>query len=211
MELRRYRTASVTEGFLKVRAELGPQAVVLETRTVNRSPWLPWIGGRQVEVTAATGGAMSSGRRSVPGLETDLRSRRDAATDALVARLEASGLERPLAFEIATAIPLWRRRGTSLSSVHGVLTERLAPLVAGPEDENSRAQSGASDAPVVDVKVFVGPPGVGKTTTIAKMAAQERGRGGPRYGLIAADGYRVGAVDRSVQFRVAHENSKSCR
>jgi flagellar biosynthesis protein FlhF len=42
----------------------------------------------------------------------------------------------------------------------------------------------------------VGPPGVGKTTTVAKIAAQERARRGTRIGLVSADGYRVGAVEQ---------------
>jgi len=46
------------------------------------------------------------------------------------------------------------------------------------------------------VEVFVGPPGVGKTTTIAKLAAQERARHGRRVSLVAADGFRVGAVEQ---------------
>jgi flagellar biosynthesis protein FlhF len=37
---------------------------------------------------------------------------------------------------------------------------------------------------------------VGKTTTIAKIAAQERARRGHRLGLVAADGFRVGAVEQ---------------
>ncbi len=45
-------------------------------------------------------------------------------------------------------------------------------------------------------KLFVGPPGAGKTTTIAKIAAQERARRGQRLGLLAADGFRVGAVEQ---------------
>ena len=44
------------------------------------------------------------------------------------------------------------------------------------------------------IEVFVGPPGAGKTTTIAKIAAQQRARRGARLGLVAADGFRVGAV-----------------
>jgi flagellar biosynthesis protein FlhF len=44
--------------------------------------------------------------------------------------------------------------------------------------------------------VFVGPPGAGKTTTIAKIAAQERARHGQRLGLVAADGFRVGAIEQ---------------
>src|SRR5262249_53608533 len=41
-----------------------------------------------------------------------------------------------------------------------------------------------------------GRPGTGKTTTIAKIAAQERARRGTRLNLLAADGFRVGAVEQ---------------
>src|SRR6185369_544464 len=41
---------------------------------------------------------------------------------------------------------------------------------------------------------FVGPTGAGKTTTIAKLAAQHGGR--TRVGLIMADGVRVGAREQ---------------
>jgi flagellar biosynthesis protein FlhF len=44
--------------------------------------------------------------------------------------------------------------------------------------------------------VFVGPPGVGKTTTIAKIAAQERARRGRLLGMVAADAFRAGAVEQ---------------
>jgi flagellar biosynthesis protein FlhF len=60
-------------------------------------------------------------------------------------------------------------------------------------------------------EVFVGPPGVGKTTTIAKIAAQERVRRRRALNLVAADGFRAGAIEQlrgyaqimSVPFRVA--------
>ena len=44
--------------------------------------------------------------------------------------------------------------------------------------------------------MFVGPPGVGKTTTIAKIAARERAGRGRALGIVAADGFRVGAVEQ---------------
>jgi len=42
--------------------------------------------------------------------------------------------------------------------------------------------------------VFVGPPGVGKTTTLAKLAARQAAGGEAKVGLIGIDGYRIGAV-----------------
>jgi flagellar biosynthesis protein FlhF len=58
------------------------------------------------------------------------------------------------------------------------------------------ASMAATDSTYAAVEVFVGPPGVGKTTTIAKIAAQERARRGQSLGLVAADAFRIGAVEQ---------------
>lgn len=46
------------------------------------------------------------------------------------------------------------------------------------------------------VAAFVGPTGVGKTTTIAKLAAEQVLTRGKRVGLITADTYRIAAVEQ---------------
>lgn len=43
---------------------------------------------------------------------------------------------------------------------------------------------------------FVGPTGVGKTTTIAKLAAEQTLKGGRKVGFITSDTYRIAAVDQ---------------
>ncbi len=46
------------------------------------------------------------------------------------------------------------------------------------------------------IRAFVGPTGVGKTTTIAKLASQETLLNGKSVGLITIDTYRIGAVEQ---------------
>ena len=46
------------------------------------------------------------------------------------------------------------------------------------------------------VVAFIGPTGVGKTTTIAKLAANFKLRGRCRVGLVTIDTYRIAAVDQ---------------
>ncbi len=56
------------------------------------------------------------------------------------------------------------------------------------------ATPGMADGPLTIA--LVGPTGVGKTTTIAKLAATYKLRHGRRVGLITSDTYRIAAVDQ---------------
>ncbi|MBJ6363395.1 flagellar biosynthesis protein FlhF [Paenibacillus sp. GCM10012307] len=51
-------------------------------------------------------------------------------------------------------------------------------------------------SPTLRVLNFVGPTGVGKTTTIAKLAAEQTLRHKRRVGFITSDTYRIAAVDQ---------------
>ena len=148
-------------------------------------------GGRRRTVGRATPGAGSRDNCAARG--------GDPATAELVARLEASGIDRALAFEIASAIPVRQRRGVKPSVVHAAVAGRLNGLVPA-DDEVTFARAGGTEGgdatPSPPVHVFVGPPGVGRTTTVAKLAARARTRAGVRVGLISADGHRVGAVEQ---------------
>ncbi|MGE3191593.1 MAG: hypothetical protein AB7N90_18055 [Vicinamibacterales bacterium] len=206
-----------------VRAELGPDALVLSTRFVPASGLRGLMGQRDVEVTAAADPtlaevrqrqsasrpaaadepvARSAGRHRTrhwsdepdegPGGDTyaparGARSRpeaeRPATDEALVARLMATGLDRALALEVVDALPKKARRTASLEALRKALSSRLGGMASGAERYAA-------------IEVCVGPPGAGKTTTIAKIAAQERARRGARLSLLAADGFRVGAVEQ---------------
>jgi flagellar biosynthesis protein FlhF len=178
MHLRTYRGASVRELLAQARIELGPDALVLSTRMTSAGGLRGLFGVRVVEMVAATERPVSANRPS-----EQPRRQVPAPENEIVARLCAAGLERSLAIEVAAAVPVGRRRGASVAQIGRALGDRLGTLAAGPEE-------------FLPVEVFVGPPGVGKTTTIAKIAAQERARKGRRLTLVSADGYRVGAIEQ---------------
>lgn len=183
MHLKRYRRQTVKEALRAVREDLGPDALVLSTRTVTALGVRGLFGAKEIEITAATERfALSEDRHALTGGRPEMR-----AGSEIAARFEAGGMDPALAREIAAAHPATRRRGATARDLRATLVAELAPLVAGEE----------AYAPV---EVFVGPPGVGKTTTIAKIAAQERARHGKRLGLLAADGFRVGAVEQLRMF-----------
>ena len=160
------------------RQDLGPTALVLSTTLVPARGWRGMMGVREVELTAALDREGSAPRRS--GSEDRHPT---AAADDVTARLVATGLDREFAEEIARSMPAGARRGASPARLRDALSRRLSELADVARDYQP-------------IEVFVGPPGAGKTTTIAKVAAQARARRGARFSLIAADGFRVGAVDQ---------------
>ena len=183
MHLKRYRSANVRDALRAAREELGPEALVLATKLVQVGGWRGWMGLREIELTAGVERRTSGATE--PSVER--RHERTPGHEDIAARLSAVGLDAALADEVAAAFPVKSRRGASLSSLNVALASRLSALAAGQEE-------------YARVEVFVGPPGVGKTTTIAKIAAQERARHGRKLGLVAADGFRIGAVEQLRMF-----------
>jgi flagellar biosynthesis protein FlhF len=182
MFLKSYRSANVRDALRSAREELGPDALVVSTKLVQVHGWRGWLGLREIEVTAGVDRDPALLRR-----EPERPRERVSGPEAVAARLSAAGLDQALANEVAAALPPSSRRGASLNSLNAALASRLDSLTAG-DDEYAR------------IEVFVGPPGVGKTTTIAKIAAQERARRGRKLGLVAADGFRIGAVEQLRMF-----------
>ncbi len=195
MHLRRYRSETVRDALAQARTDLGPGALVLSTRLVSDRSWRGWLGHRVVEVTAAANRDMSESRPTEPpprqsaqaltGPEARVAVDRAALVhhEAVVARLCAAGVDQVLATDVARALPRSRRRELPASLLRHAVADQLQAIAAG-------------DVGFARADVFIGPPGVGKTTTIAKIAAQERARRGHRLSLLAADGFRVGAVEQ---------------
>ena len=135
------------------------------------------------------------------------RLKRVMLTDvgALVRGLKAADLERieqllieadfgvPATMELVDALEQGVRSGKlkKEDDVRGALVERLSTLLQGPEhpERLARATSGLT------VILVVGVNGVGKTTTVAKLAKRLKAEG-RKVLLAAADTWRAGAVSQ---------------
>lgn len=73
--------------------------------------------------------------------------------------------------------------------VRETLLRRLASRLRAVDPAES-----SGDGPIVET--LIGPTGVGKTTTIAKLAAAHKLRYGRAVGLVTADTYRIAAVEQ---------------
>jgi flagellar biosynthesis protein FlhF len=108
-------------------------------------------------------------------------------------------LESAVAAEIASEIAGQVRDELAIDQlrdselVRRAVLRRLATLIPAAADADRVAR--APDNRPLTI-ALVGPTGVGKTTTIAKLAAAYRLRQNRRVGLITCDTYRIAAVDQ---------------
>ncbi len=205
MRLRRFEGGTVAEALAKVRAELGPEAVILHTRATETG------APRHVEVTAAVDGtpagappaslerpwpAKRASRLEMPPGEdedrldeiyqllVELREGADCGMQGDPAVRALQRQELPVRV-IRRLVPAGSgaQRGTKINraALHRALVRAFrvrGPLVGGRRQR---------------VITLVGPTGVGKTTTLAKLAGQLR-HAGTTLSLISVDTYRIGAL-----------------
>jgi len=219
-----YRAGTLKEALAQVRHDLGGDAVILNTREVRR-PRLFGIGRREVvEVTAsdrahAPSSSFAAVGASVPPVGSDaLRSQfgdQLGQLHALVADLSRLGRLDHLLPDLPTAlVPTYAM--LLEAEVPEVLCRRLVRFVAESlePDEVHRpdavrialreaVEECVPIAPPIAavsgtrrVVALVGPTGVGKTTTIAKLAADFKLSKGLRPGLVTVDTYRIAAVEQ---------------
>jgi flagellar biosynthesis protein FlhF len=212
MRIKRFRGKDLRETLDQVKAALGPDAVIISTRKVKRGTGAYGLFEESImEVEAASlleddmvpeiyddeemgdfRPKAGSGRRPVEsetGYETDTGL--DAIGEDLIYDLCGAGLTRDSAREILT------RAGSSLpvsdlGSPEGQRkhVRKILSLLFEVRDSISVRQPG-DDGPAITN--FIGPTGVGKTTTIAKIASACTKRR-LKVGLITLDTHRVGAL-----------------
>jgi flagellar biosynthesis protein FlhF len=112
--------------------------------------------------------------------------RRDAARSEVLRRLLEAGFGGALAREMVDELPEGLDFGRAMRLTKTRLQQRLR--VALPD--SGLVEGGG-------ILALVGPTGVGKTTTVAKLAAECAIRLGPeKIALVTTDTYRIGAVDQ---------------
>lgn len=225
MELRTFVGPDLKEALARVKRELGPEAIILSTQSRR-----PARGGgdrrdREIEVVAALPGGSIPGWGSPPaGLELpegfspllaalhqELREvksllhrrlHQDAAPGWLQAYPEVMAFFQRLAGAGLSALVLekWLAQVRLLLSGH-----------RGPERESQVALRALMQLLPIGVSlgapndcprrmVLLGASGVGKTTTLAKLASKAALVEGRRVGLISLDHERLGAVEQLAGF-----------
>ncbi|GJM26182.1 MAG: hypothetical protein DHS20C16_25970 [Phycisphaerae bacterium] len=201
------------EALARVKQELGSDAVILHTRTHPRRKLPGGPARHTVEVTAAASletvpEAMrrSTQSKNRPNRETNIRSGHsatatkanapaDTAPDALFdvyRRLIESDVAHEIASQLIESLEqdLSPAQRSDESCVKASLSKRLLTMLPSVCEIDLASKSG----PVV--VALVGPSGVGKTTTLAKLAADFSLRKNRSVGCISLDARKIGATEQ---------------
>jgi flagellar biosynthesis protein FlhF len=221
MQVKRYTAPSYAEALIKAKNELGTDAIIVENKKVQVGGFLGFFSKTVTELTVAVDQPVAGNRPAaaasvaspaavVPGpapatmdnLEREMAALRSAVTrladreagaaGALQLRgfarrayeeLVARGVEEETALEIGKRI-----RGEGAEGWNQVREELARRLETAPALEVRQGQQ--------RVIALVGPTGVGKTTTIAKLAAHFSMDRRLQVGLITSDTFRIAAVEQ---------------
>jgi len=246
-EIQTFEAPNMAEAMRKVKTAMGPDAMILRTRTVCRRRWLGLWRQQVVQITAARGievpaqpaasRSSAAGRRAqahptaarqgapspaailntpaantalMVGICRDMEQLKSMVNDLVRQHRAEHAPEVPqevfdyymqlIQNEVAAelAVEIVRNLRSQVRPEHlrneAFVREKLAEQiekmvpVAGPITR--RRSSGPH------VVALVGPTGVGKTTTIAKLAANMKLREHRKVGLITMDTYRIAAADQ---------------
>jgi flagellar biosynthesis protein FlhF len=225
MKLTKVEAGSMQEALRKIRTTLGDEATIVGTRSFRRGGVLG-VGSREVvevyvtdprpsrgsrpperpaEVAVREPAAVSRSPEEVDGLSRALGQLRDEVR-ALV-REKDDIPDHPFLRD-AYALLVDRDVPPALASrIVGQLgglplpmglpePNRVQSVVAGHLRKLFLPNVPLRSDRVPRVVVLVGPTGVGKTTTIAKLAARAKLSDGLRAGLVTLDTFRIAAVDQ---------------
>jgi flagellar biosynthesis protein FlhF len=210
MQIRTYTAVSMKDALTQIKSELGSNAVIISTREIKESGY-GLMSKPLIEVVAAVDydndtfikrmqgknarhGTPKAPRHPAPALPVSehigdeivelkkmlkhlMSQSKVAPYSPLRDKLLAGGVRESLADLILSKLG-----GSATEDRVRELITRLLRVEA-PTDER--------------VRIFLGTTGVGKTTTIAKMAARAVMAEGKRVALVTLDSYRIGAVDQS--------------
>ncbi len=231
-----FRGRNVVEAHRAALEQLGPEAVVLTTRSVARPGIGGWFGASDIELAATLPDPTQDDRPAIeahghfaPGAYLAAAAAPKSASDVAALRAELKGDLRSLksmlaksgdSAELASEIALLRELVEGLAGakpsrdkvtadlralgIEGPAVQAIVRTLKGKlygegtvREELARILQTAAwplEAGPTMVAV-IGPAGVGKTTTAAKLAARAR-MDGKTVTLVGCDSFRVGAVEQ---------------
>ncbi len=193
MQIRRFEGKDIQEALRQVKEVLGPEAIILSTKTIP-----PLRSGRSRPVVEVVAAVDRPEAPSPPPVQPNFSPWRwPAATDKeplvsdenlLFQRILSTGLIPEFVGRLKEEMQVIQKAsGEGFAAIYQrLLRSKLMESVGvtGPYQEQSK------------IWAFIGPTGVGKTTTLVKLAAHLRLRMQKKITLLTIDTFRIGAQEQ---------------
>jgi len=226
MQLKKYHAQTIKEALQKIKSDLGTDAVIFDTKTLKEHRNIPKRAGKHIiEVTAAIDRESDFGKNKpcmkmrqinftnnepkkeiCPGHTSaydgfvhdvcDMEYENKSAVPLFkktvapcIKKMIGSGISRDLAYYLVGEACCEFKNSDSTYSFYNILLNKIAcyiPVVA-PISLNTHERK---------IITFIGSTGVGKTTTLAKIAAQFRSNSKVKLKIITMDTYRIAAAEQ---------------
>lgn len=212
MRVKRYLVKEKQEAMALIRRDLGPDALIISSRRVRTGGLWRFFSPPLWEVMAAADSVDFSPakEKQAPAVRTDEQLAKDLSeVKSLLQKLSRSGagyvpngqqvlargMEQLQEVEVSPEVAEVLLTGAAGSTgpnkagekeLHELLLSGIVDILVSPTAANKH----------YNLLAFVGPTGVGKTTTLAKLAAHFALFQQKNVGLVTIDTYRIGAVDQ---------------
>lgn len=211
MKVKRYIGSNTQEAMYKLKAELGSDALILNTRTVRKKGFLGFFKKPLVEIVAAIDENKLSNKSKDYDYKLDNINEELVRLRSLMASVNYKNNVNEN--DLDDKLKIYRETMVSNGVDYTVATTLLKNI-------NKQVKISEKDdialrkivnynlleylGPVEPINLeygpktifFIGPTGVGKTTTLAKIAAKLILEGNKKIGLLTADTYRIAAVEQ---------------
>ncbi|MGL4739309.1 MAG: flagellar biosynthesis protein FlhF [Sarcina sp.] len=220
MIIKKYLVSNMNEAMTRIRLELGKEAVIISQRNVRQKGMLGFFSKKLIEVTAAKDNNVTDLKKKEyesfnhleaikAVMEKEIVSRDNETKYEDVTNIKENNNNEILYNEVqemkkmlsGILTPSCENELAKLLLEEDVASEIIKDLVKDITDIDQikamlKNLIKIDSSPIQGKTVLVGPTGVGKTTTIAKLAGKLSLIENKNVGLITIDTYRIGAVEQ---------------
>lgn len=208
MIIKRYIVDNMNEAMVKIRYELGAEAVIVSQRKIRQRGILGLFKPQKYEVTAAVDERHRKNKVAAEEPKNTVHNELAELKSLVLKFLEQTNNEN----SVETKRPTKSKIKNKLMD-NDIPEEILDELSSSIKEKNKdiKINSKAFENELINslkeiiktdnshderIQVLIGPTGVGKTTTIAKLASLYTLYKNKKVGLITLDTYRIGAVEQ---------------
>ncbi|MFP4697266.1 MAG: flagellar biosynthesis protein FlhF [Eubacteriales bacterium] len=235
MKIKKYQGKSETEAILKVKEELGKEALILNIKTIKPRGFLRIFKANEIEVTAAIDEKNDNINKSNEAFKTNAREQqvtksldkkkkditeleeKVSSLESLIERqmknefngqqnheqqeespvlqliynqLIDNEVDEIIANEIINDISTNTNLEEDMDKVIAKVYKNIVKVLGAPKTID------VNDIKRPKILFFIGPTGVGKTTTVAKLASHFLLKNNKKIAFITSDTYRIAAVEQ---------------